>query len=68
MADAAFVTLAVTRQLKTRGFDSARAGASAEGVRTGVTGGVAKKADLAKLRGELHGEQDRDTADRRSEI
>lgn len=49
MADAAFDTLAVTRQLKARGFDSDQAEAITEAVRTGVTGGVATKADLADM-------------------
>ncbi|MDE0209255.1 MAG: DUF1640 domain-containing protein [Boseongicola sp.] len=56
MTDASFDTLAVTRQLKARGFDPDQAEAIAEAVRTGVTGGVATKADLAGLRGELHNE------------
>ena len=49
MADASFDTLAVTRQLKTKGFDSDQAEAITEAVRTGVTGGVATKADMAEL-------------------
>ena len=60
MADAAFDTLAVTRQLKARGFDADQAEAITEAVRAGVTGGVATKADLAELRGdfaELRAEQ-----------
>ena len=56
MADVAFDTLAVTRQLKARGFDSDQAEAITEAVRTGVTGGVATKADLAKLEWRLRGE------------
>ena len=51
MADASFDTLAVTRQLKAKGFDSDQAEAITEAVRTGVTGGVATKADLAELSG-----------------
>ena len=50
MVDAAFDTLAVTRQLKARGFDADQAEAITEAVRAGVTGGVATKADLAELR------------------
>ena len=46
MADAVFDTLAMTRQLKAKGFDSDQAEAITEAVRTGVTGGVATKADL----------------------
>ena len=53
MTDAAFDTLAVTRQLKSRGFDAEQAEAITEAVRTGVTGGVATKADMAELRGEM---------------
>ena len=53
MADAAFDTLAVTRQLKAKGFDADQAEAITEAVRTGVTGGVATKADIAELRTEL---------------
>ncbi|MXW86520.1 MAG: DUF1640 domain-containing protein [Boseongicola sp. SB0673_bin_14] len=49
MADASFDTLAVTRQLKAKGFDPDQAEAITEAVRTGVTGGVATKADLAEL-------------------
>ena len=49
MADASFDALAVTRQLKAEGFDSNQAEAITEAVRTGVTGGVATKADLAEL-------------------
>lgn len=56
MVDAAFDTLAVTRQLKAKGFDADQAEAITEAVRTGVTGGVATKADLAELRGELRSE------------
>lgn len=55
MADVAFDTLAVTRQLKARGFEADQAEAITEAVRTGVTGGVASKADLAELRGDLYG-------------
>ena len=49
MAGATFDTLAVTRQLKAKGFDSDQAEAITEAVRTGITGGVATKADLADL-------------------
>ena len=49
MADAAFDALAVTRQLKAKGFDADQAEAITEAVRTAVTGGVATKADLASL-------------------
>ncbi len=53
MVDAAFDTLAVTRQLKARGFDADQAEAITDAVRTGVTGGVATKADLAELKADL---------------
>ena len=53
MADAAFDTLAVTRQLKAKGFEADQAEAITEAVRTGVTGGVATKADLASLESRL---------------
>ena len=53
MVDTAFDTLAVTRQLKARGFDADQAEAITEVVRAGVTGGVATKADLAELGGDF---------------
>ena len=53
MADASFDTLAVTRQLETKGFTSDQAEAITEAVRTGVTGGVATRADISELRTEL---------------
>lgn len=53
MADAAFDILAMTRQLRAGGFDSDQAEAIAEAVRTGVTGGVATKADIAELKAEF---------------
>ena len=43
----------MTRQLKARGFTSDQAEAITEAVRAGVTGGVATKADLEELRGEM---------------
>ena len=64
MADTAFDTLAMTRQLKAKGFSSDQAEAITEVVRAGVTGGVATKADLAELRGELRG----DMAELRGEL
>ena len=54
MADASFDTLAVTRRLKSKGFDHDQAEAIAETVRAGITGGVATKTDLANLRGEIN--------------
>lgn len=53
MTDVIFDTLAVARQLKAKGFDSNQAEAITEAVRTGVTGGVATKADLADLESRL---------------
>ena len=53
MTDAVFDTLAVTRQLKAKGFSSDQAEAITEAVRAGVTGGVATKVDIAELRTEL---------------
>ena len=55
MVDAAFDTLAVTRQLKARGFSADQAEAITEAVRAGVTGGVATKADLADLKTDMAG-------------
>ena len=57
MAEAAFDTLAVTRQLQAKGgFESEQAEAITEAVRTGVTGGVATKADLTETEHRLRGE------------
>ena len=53
MTDAVFDTLAVTRQLKAKGFSSDQAEAITEAVRAGVTGGVATKVDIAELKTEL---------------
>ena len=54
----------MTRQLKAKGFSSDQAEAITEVVRAGVTGGVATKADLAELRGELR----RDMAEIRNDL
>ena len=54
MTDAAFDTLAATRRLKAKGFDSDQAEAVTEAVRTG---GVATRADLAELRSEMAGQE-----------
>ncbi|MXW27229.1 MAG: DUF1640 domain-containing protein [Dehalococcoidia bacterium] len=56
MTDAAFDTLAITRQLEAKGFTSDQAEAITGAVRAGVTGGVATKADLSDLRTDLHGD------------
>ena len=53
MADAEIDALAVARQLKAKGFEADQAEAITEAVRTGVTGGVATKADLAALESRL---------------
>ena len=56
MADVPFDTLAVTRGLEARGFETGQAEAITEAVRAGVTGGVATKADLSSAATELRGE------------
>ena len=56
MADVPFDTLAITRRLEARGFDTGQAEAITEAVRAGVTGGVATKADLSSVATELRGE------------
>ena len=53
MTDAALDTLAMTRRLRAGGFDPNQADAIAEAVRTGVTAGVATRADIAELRTDL---------------
>ena len=53
MTDTPFNTLAMMRQLETKGFTTEQAEAVTEAVRTGVTGGVATKADLAEVRADL---------------
>ena len=53
MVDIPFDTLAVTRQLEAKGFNSAQAEAITEAVRAGVSGGVATKSDLMLIRGEI---------------
>ena len=50
MATTAFDTLAVTRQLKAKGFNSDQAEAITDAVRASVTDGTATKADIAELR------------------
>ena len=56
MVDVPFDTLAVTRGLEARGFETGQAEAITEAVRAGVTGGVATKADLSSVATELRGE------------
>ncbi|MCY4300834.1 MAG: hypothetical protein OXC68_03715 [Aestuariivita sp.] len=54
MAEAVFDTLTVTRQLEAKGgFSSDQAAAITEAVRSGVTGGVATKTDVAELKAEF---------------
>jgi len=50
MTDAIFDTLAVTRQLKAKGFSADQAEAITEAVRAGVTGGIATKADILEVK------------------
>ncbi|MXX89542.1 MAG: hypothetical protein F4213_20285 [Boseongicola sp. SB0677_bin_26] len=64
MADAAFDTLATARLLRESGIEERQAAAITTAIKDGVTGGVATKADLAELRGELRS----DMADLRSEL
>ncbi|MXX91697.1 MAG: hypothetical protein F4213_21115 [Boseongicola sp. SB0677_bin_26] len=63
MADAAFDTLATARLLRESGIEERQAAAITTAIKDGVTGGVATKADLAELRGELRS----DMADLRAE-
>ena len=53
MADAAFDTLATARLLRESGIEERQAAAITTAIKDGVTGGVATKADLAELRGEM---------------
>lgn len=53
MADAAFDTQAMTRKLKAKGFEADQAEAITDAIHTGVTGGVATKADMANILTEL---------------
>ncbi len=68
MVDAAFDTLAVTRQFKARGFSSDQAEAITEAVRAGVTGGVATKADLADLKTDMAVATKADLADLKTDM
>ena len=56
MSDIPFDTLAVTRQLEAKGFNTGQVEAITEAVRAGVTGGVATKADLTELKTEIRGD------------
>lgn len=53
MTDTPFDTLAMSRDLETAGFSAQQAQAVAEAVRTGVTGGVATKADQNEIKAKL---------------
>ncbi len=53
MADAAFDTLATARLLRESGIEERQAAAITTAIKDGVTGGVATRADLAELRGEM---------------
>lgn len=53
MAHAEIDSFAATRQLKAKGFEADQAEVITDAVRTGVTGGVATKADLAALESRL---------------
>ncbi|MYA87499.1 MAG: DUF1640 domain-containing protein [Boseongicola sp. SB0662_bin_57] len=64
MADAAFDTLATARLLRESGIEERQAAAITTAIKDGVTGGVATKADLSELRGELRS----DMAEMRSEM
>jgi len=55
MTDAIFDTLAVTRQLKAKGFSADQAEAITEAVRAGVTGGIATKADILEVKVDIAG-------------
>ena len=56
MTDIFFDTMAAVRRLRETGLDEKQAEAITATVRDGVTGGVATKADLAKLEIELKAE------------
>ena len=49
-ADVAFDTMAVVRRLRDAGIDQAHAEAITASIQSGVTGGVATKADIIELR------------------
>ena len=53
MVGVPFDALAMTRQLKAKGFDPDQAEAITDAVRAGVTGGVATRASIAELRTDL---------------
>ena len=55
MADAAFDTQAMTHKPKAKGFDTGQAEAITDAIHTGVTGGVATKADMADVKEGLAG-------------
>ncbi|MDE0694920.1 MAG: hypothetical protein OXH76_03695 [Boseongicola sp.] len=53
MADMPFDTMTVLRRLEAKGFSSEQAEAITAAIKDGVTGGVATKADIARLETEL---------------
>lgn len=53
MADMPFDAMTVLRRLEAKGFSSEQAEAITTAIKDGVTGGVATKADLARLETEL---------------
>ncbi|MDE0695998.1 MAG: hypothetical protein OXH76_09235 [Boseongicola sp.] len=53
MADLPFDTMTVLRRLEAKGFTSEQAEAITASIKDGVTGGVATKADLARLEAEI---------------
>ncbi|MXW85297.1 MAG: DUF1640 domain-containing protein [Boseongicola sp. SB0673_bin_14] len=53
MADMPFDSMTVLRRLESKGFTSEQAEAITASIKDGVTGGVATKADLARLEAEL---------------
>ena len=53
MSDVPFDTMATMRRLKSSGIEEPQAEAITSAIRDGITGGVATKADLARLETEL---------------
>ena len=53
MADMPFDSMTVLRRLEAKGFSSEQAEAITSAIKDGVTGGVATKADIARLETEL---------------
>ncbi len=53
MADIPFNTLAVAKRLEAKGFSTEKAEAVTDALHTGITGGVATKADIAEVRSDI---------------